>query len=123
MQSANMIKRLLEHGIDLSDIDNLNINEFRKELLSFLMQKHFSIEENNCIIAGDICDDIAVISFNANTLSITPIRQFGFLDIAMDLLKFYLSYSEKKKEAISPDKISDNISDDVDDEDSKELWL
>ena len=120
MQNSNTLKRLLEHGLDLSQINNLDVDNFKKQLSTSLMEKHFTVEEGDYIISGDICDDIAVISFAGNILSITPIRQFGFLDITLDVLRFYLSYFEKnnniKKYSID-NKIEEN------DEDSEEIWL
>ena len=114
----------MKHGFDLSAIDNFTIPTFRSGLFEHLVEKNFTVfeEDGELFVGYNIVDDVAKVSFSSDTMKVLPLKENGFFEILIELFRYItiackLKNSDKSDDDISTESYSEE------DSESEEIWL
>jgi len=121
--AISIIKRALKHGFNLSSIPDYNPKNFMYGLYDFLLDKHYSVveEEGDIYVGYNIVDDIVKITLEGDTLKVKPLKEEGFFEILMEVFRYIYKASGTPTEDHPDDDPTESYSDN--EEESEELWL
>tara|TARA_R100000030_G_scaffold5869_1_gene3982 strand:- start:13 stop:384 length:372 start_codon:yes stop_codon:yes gene_type:complete len=118
----DILRRSVKNGFDLSFVKDYNEKTVLQSLYEYLVKNfYYCSMENNVLYVGiDIVEDIAEVKIENKNMKVKPLKQKGFFEILLSLFKFvkFLSSANIEKEIED-----DDMSTEVDEESSEEMWL
>lgn len=121
MNVQKQIERVLQSGISIETNSEEEEDNYRQQLLEFLIKKNsFCLmnEEAKAITVSSHYHDIAEIVVVAGSVFITPLSDEGFFKVFMDMLEFI---AKKGAEQLALEKIEKEKKYEIKDEDLE--WL